>query len=443
MDENIKDLEFSKNFNNFNLFNENKKSNYIDIKSYDIKILDKIFLFKICRTNENRNLQIVFICKEKEKEKNINNIKEKIININYIENDEKENEKNNNNNEIYYEGKYTLEQLIINNKFFNVFDSVDEVINEIINLFDDNLEENINIYFENNNFYKLLLKLKFPILIKNNKVIILELFCKGINDKNINSFFYKEILLLQKSDNLLCKEIEELKKQNEIINNRLFKLENLIQKENLINNNNNKIENFFNNIDKEIINKNNINSFLLYKKEDIDFLNNRLLQDKDIPIGKNVKYKLLYRCSKDGQNSKDFHKLCDNYPQTLTVIKTVKGKIFGGYTEQTWKDENNNKEKSGTLKKDNKAFLFSLNKKKIYNIYYDQNAIWCNESNGPCFYGKGNFTIYTMDKLINGIMTTNKAKECTFSGMEKDYELTDGEEIINALEIEVFQILFV
>ena len=39
-------------------------------------------------------------------------------------------------------------------------------------------------------------------------------------------------------------------------------------------------------------------------------------------------------------------------------------------------------------------------------------------------------------------MKTNKAKESTFIGMEKDYELTDGEESFNALEIEVFQILF-
>ena len=151
-----------------------------------------------------------------------------------------------------------------------------------------------------------------------------------------------------------------MKKQNEIINNRLYKLENLIGKENK----NNKIEVYFNQIENEEINNSNIiDSYIINKKEYIDFLNNRLLQDKDVPKGKNVIYKLLYRSSKNGENSKTFHDLCDNYPQTLTVIKTTKGNIFGGYTEQTWKDTDINKR--GVLKKDNKAFVFSINKKKF------------------------------------------------------------------------------
>ena len=430
MDENSKELE-SSNSNNFNIFNDMNysNSNYTEIKSYDIKILDKSYSLKICK--EDKNNQIIFLCNEKSNINNINNIGnndiKNDININKIENNEME------KNKIYYEGKYTLEELISNNKFFNIFDSLDELIKEIIDLLDDNLQENISVNFNNNSYDKLLLKLNFPFLVKKNKEVIIELLCKGINDKNINHYFYNEILSLQKTDKLLDQEIEELKKQNELINYRLFKLENYIQKENI--NSNNKIEDFFNNAKEK-----EIDSYLLYKKDDIEFLNNRLLQDKYVPKGKVVKYKLLYRCSKNGENARDFHKFCDNFPQTLTVIKSVKGKIFGGYTEQTWKDDDI--KKMGTLKKDNKAFLFSLNKKKIYNNYSDQPAIWCHESYGPCFYGKGNFTIYSKEKLINEKMKTNKAKECTFSIMEKDYELTDGEESFNALEIEVFQILF-
>lgn len=428
MDGNFKDLESSNNSNNFKLFNDLNYSNYLNIKSYFITILEKLYLFKICKPSEHQIHEIIFLCME-EGNNNKKNKEDK-----NIENNEKQDD---NPHKIYYEGKYTLEQLILNNKFFNIFDSIDEVIKEIINLFDDNLEENINIYFENNSFEKLLLKLKFPFLVKKNKEIILQLFNKGLNEKHINKYFYKEILLLQKEDKILDKEIEELKRQNEIINNRLFKLENLIQKKE----NNNKIEDFFNNFENKEINSNDINSYLLNKKEDIDFLNNRLLQDKEILKGKKVKYKLLYKSSINGENSKDFHKLCDNSPQTLTIIKTINGKVFGGYTEQTWKDLDI--KKIGTIKKDNKSFLFSLNKKKIYNIYYEQPAIWCHESYGPCFYGKGNFTIYTKEKLLNGIMKTNKARECSFSGMEKDYELTDGEETFSPLEIEVFQILYV
>ena len=84
MDENNKNLESSNDSNNFNLINEIQRSNYIDIKSYNVKISDKLFLFKICRPNENKNSQIIFICKEKE-----GNIKDNIININNIENNKK------------------------------------------------------------------------------------------------------------------------------------------------------------------------------------------------------------------------------------------------------------------------------------------------------------------------------------------------------------------
>ena len=138
------------------------------------------------------------------------------------------------------------------------------------------------------------------------------------------------------------------------------------------------------NLDKEQ-NENNKYIAGCQEESNIKFLNNRLLQDKDVPKGKNVIYKLLYRCSLHGETTKKFHELCDRFPQTLTVIKTTKGKTFGGYTEQTWKDES---QKLGKLKKDEKAFLFSLDNKKIYNIR-EQPAIWCHASYGPCFYGKG------------------------------------------------------
>ena len=39
-------------------------------------------------------------------------------------------------------------------------------------------------------------------------------------------------------------------------------------------------------------------------------------------------------------------------------------------------------------------------------------------------------------------MKTNKVKESTYIGMEKDFELTDGEQAFKALEIETFQILY-
>ena len=42
---------------------------------------------------------------------------------------------------------------------------------------------------------------------------------------------------------------------------------------------------------------------------------------------------LLYRKTRDGSKSEDFHKKCDNKGITITIVETTKGYIFGGYNE--------------------------------------------------------------------------------------------------------------
>ena len=39
----------------------------------------------------------------------------------------------------------------------------------------------------------------------------------------------------------------------------------------------------------------------------------------------------IFVMSINGSTSKDFHKYCDNKGPTLTIVKTTKNKIFGGY----------------------------------------------------------------------------------------------------------------
>ena len=66
-----------------------------------------------------------------------------------------------------------------------------------------------------------------------------------------------------------------------------------------------------------------------------------------------IKFQLLYRGSKDGFTSKNFHSLCDNKAPTLMIMKSDKGQVFGGYTSETWNVDNK-------YKNDSTAFLFSL-----------------------------------------------------------------------------------
>ena len=65
------------------------------------------------------------------------------------------------------------------------------------------------------------------------------------------------------------------------------------------------------------------------------------------------KWQLKYRASRNGFHSKDFHSKCDGIEETLDVIKTTNGNIFGGYTDKAWSSHNENKDDPNT-------YIFSL-----------------------------------------------------------------------------------
>lgn len=101
----------------------------------------------------------------------------------------------------------------------------------------------------------------------------------------------------------------------------------------------------------------------------------------------NQKFHLLYRGSKDGYSSDQFHSKCDNHSPTLTIIQSTDGYIFGGYSEATW-----DKYYTG-YKVDFHAFLFTLVNK--YNDprkllvkrggAFEMFSIFSNSSCGPVF----------------------------------------------------------
>ena len=78
------------------------------------------------------------------------------------------------------------------------------------------------------------------------------------------------------------------------------------------------------------------------------------------------KITLLMNSNIDGDSTKTFMDKCNGKCPTLAVIKTTNGYVFGGYTTQMWKE--------GKVK-DNNAFVFSIDKKRKYNIKQPENAI--------------------------------------------------------------------
>lgn len=164
---------------------------------------------------------------------------------------------------------------------------------------------------------------------------------------------------------------------------------------------------------------------------------------KVFPFNRVLKYNLIYRATKDGDASKNFHSKCDFIGPNIILIKTKEDYIFGGFTTKSWKhlfkDINKDEPELGTELKDEKAFGFSINEKKIYNNGNpNESIIYCNNNYGPVF--KNYFKIFN-ECLKNGGLC-GKKEESYFVGQEKDYEINGGKEKFDIEELEIFQIGF-
>jgi hypothetical protein len=99
----------------------------------------------------------------------------------------------------------------------------------------------------------------------------------------------------------------------------------------------------------------------------------------------NDKWSLLYRGTRDGFGSDDFHTKCNGRANTLTILKAKQSSyIFGGFTTVMWDSFSGDKS-------DPNAFLFSLTNKDNQPLKMKINpnkhhgAIYCHSSCGPTF----------------------------------------------------------
>ena len=125
-------------------------------------------------------------------------------------------------------------------------------------------------------------------------------------------------------------------------------------------------------------------------KTDLDSVILDKSEKKDEYINKIIEWcgyksmKLLYRGTRDGMTSKNFHDKCDNIGKTICLFLNNKENIFGGYSSIRW-------ESTGEDKTANDCFLFTL--KNIYNTeptkfpYEKGRSVYHNSSHGPIFGG--------------------------------------------------------
>ena len=89
--------------------------------------------------------------------------------------------------------------------------------------------------------------------------------------------------------------------------------------------------------------------------------------------------KLLYRGGRDGLNAAAWHGKVNNNGSNITILKNSFGHLIGGYTTLSWSS-------SGTYKRDDNAFLFSLDSNQKFNATrYPQYALCDVWQYGPTF----------------------------------------------------------
>ena len=164
---------------------------------------------------------------------------------------------------------------------------------------------------------------------------------------------------------------------------------------------------------------------------------NLIMNRIDKKINKeSIKFELIFRMSENGSNSKDFHKFCDDKGPTLTLVKTSKNYIFGGFTPLNWKTSGGE-----IYDNSNQTFLFSLNLMKKYDlINYKKNyAIYNAYSTGPNF-GASDFSLNS--NMKEGITYANSV--CSFfsnNNLEIIGEKGSNQKFLTE-ELELFKVIY-
>lgn len=235
-------------------------------------------------------------------------------------------------------------------------------------------------------------------------------------DEMKNIYFQNKNINLSNQDEDASSNFTQSLKDMEELNNKFIKKEEKFDEEEL------EVEEEFEEESQSINNK--------YMNSDIvkSPMEESMLLDKLGNHGKTIKLKLLYKASLDSDRAEVFHNKCNKAKSTIVFIETINGNRFGGYTTQSWEGD-------GIDKKDENAFVFSLDKLQIYNIISQQPAIGCYPKYGPVFLG---CQIKVNDNFFVKGGTTYR-KNINYA-INSDFELNDGIKFFGIKDLEVFEV---
>jgi hypothetical protein len=149
--------------------------------------------------------------------------------------------------------------------------------------------------------------------------------------------------------------------------------------------------------------------------------------------------RLLYRGSRDGFEASAFHGRCDGHPNTITLICSTTGCIFGGYTPLAWNSRN-----GYVPDPSEKTFIFTLKNPhnlpaRIYKLKDAQYAINDQAQYGPTF---GCNAVYVCDKCQSSTSSYSNVNihYVNDTGIQGLQVLT-GAKNFTVKEIEVFEVI--
>ena len=299
---------------------------------------------------------------------------------------------------------YTYEQLKDISKSMKYFDD----INDFISFLENKGNKNEILLKKENE--KIFIEVKVVSPSGKEDIILLEVKPNEISDKELINHLLKKVDDLEKQISFLNKEVYKNKEDIQY----LIKEIDQIKKEK----ENEKIKEF--ELDSTITNNNEIKFIIDYLKELEEFKN------------KDFKLNLLFRGTRDGDKTADVHNKCDGLKNIIVFMKNEQGNTYGMYSEIGWETRNNPE-----YRVDNYAFLFSLNKAKIYKaIKGKAHVCWIKNECGLWLFNTMGF----YNNFLNKKRDDNLYDSSALFENSKIEDFNSGQKTFKFLEIEIFQI---
>ena len=154
----------------------------------------------------------------------------------------------------------------------------------------------------------------------------------------------------------------------------------------------------------------------------------------------NRKMELLYRGTRDGMTCEDFHNKCDSKGETISIIKSDKGYIFGGFASISWGN-------SGRWQSAPDSFLFTLT--NIYNIEptkfpsqkKDKKEIDYNSDFGIAFGEAHDLSLYSDFIKRGGFSGFPRSYQDTLGKGKSIFTSDNNSNLYKIKEIEVFKLM--